>query len=244
MSTGHIIIVIVGALSGGFVSGLAGFGTGLVAMGIWLHALPPAVAAALVVICSVVSQLQTIPTVWHAIRPRRVLPFVIPGLIGVPIGTQLLGLLDPSAFRVSMGVLLLGFSTFCLICGPGLKIPWGGRIADGIVGLAGGVLGGLAGLSGPLPTMWAAIRGWGKDERRSLFQTFNLTILLAALLSYALTGHLTAEVGWAASAALPGTLAGAWLGSRVYRRLADRHFHNVILGLLAFSGLTLLWASR
>src|SRR5580658_5429748 len=136
MSTGHIIIVIVGALSGGFVSGLAGFGTGLVAMGIWLHALPPAVAAALVVICSVVSQLQTIPTVWHAIRPRRVLPFVIPGLIGVPIGTQLLGLLDPSAFRVSMGVLLLGFSTFCLICGPGLKIPWGGRIADGIVGLA------------------------------------------------------------------------------------------------------------
>jgi len=72
--------------------------------------------------------------------------------------------------------LLLGFSTFSLICGAGLKIDWGGRIADGIVGLAGGVLGGLAGLSGPLPTMWAAIRGWGKDERRSLFQTFNLTI--------------------------------------------------------------------
>jgi uncharacterized membrane protein YfcA len=76
-----------------------------------------------------------------------------------------------------------------------------------------------------------------------LFQTFNLTILLAVLISYALTGHLTAEVGWAAIAALPGTLAGAWLGSHVYRRLADRHFHNIILGLLAFSGLTLLWAS-
>src|SRR5208283_363761 len=184
----------------------------------------------------VVSQVQTIPTIWHAIRPRRVLPFVIPGLIGVPIGTQLLGFLNPNKFRFSMGILLLCFSTFSLICGAGLKISWGGRVADGIVGLAGGVLGGLAGLSGPLPTMWAAIRGWGKDERRSLFQTFNLTILLAALLSHALTGHLTAEVGWAVIAALPGTLAGAWLGSRVYRRLADRHFHNAILGLLAFSG--------
>ncbi len=244
MSIGQAIIVTVGAFSGGFVSGLAGFGTGLVAMGIWLHALPPTIAASLVVICSVVSQLQTIPTVWHAIRPRRVLPFVIPGLIGVPVGTQLLGFLDPNAFRFSMGVLLLGFSTFSLLCGTGLKIAWGGRIADGLVGLAGGVLGGLAGLSGPLPTMWAAVRGWGKDERRSLFQTFNLTILLAALLSYALTGHLTPDVGWAVMAALPGTLAGAWLGSHVYRRLGDRHFHNVILSLLAFSGLTLLWASR
>jgi uncharacterized protein len=244
MSTDHFVIVILGAFSGGFVSGLAGFGTGLVAMGIWLHVLSHAVAAALVVICSVVSQLQTIPTIWHAIRPGRVLPFVIPGLIGVPVGTRLLGVIDPQAFRFGMGVLLLGFSSFSLLCGTGLKVAWGGWIADGIVGLAGGVLGGLAGLSGPLPTMWVAVRGWGKDERRSLFQTFNLTILLAALLSYALTGHLTVEVGWAVIAALPGTLAGAWLGSRVYRRLADRHFHNVILVLLAFSGLTLLWAGR
>jgi len=106
MSTGHSIIVIVGALSGGFVLGLAGFGTGLMAMGIWLHALPPAVAASLVVICSVVSQVQTIPTIWHVIRPRRVLPFVIPGLIGVPIGTQLLGLLNPNEFRFGLGMLL------------------------------------------------------------------------------------------------------------------------------------------
>ena len=63
MSTGQIAIIVSGAFSGGFVSGLAGFGTGLMAMGIWLHALPPAAAASLVVICSVVSQLQTIPAI-------------------------------------------------------------------------------------------------------------------------------------------------------------------------------------
>nr|WP_283949747.1 sulfite exporter TauE/SafE family protein [Limobrevibacterium gyesilva] len=101
-----------GALSGGFVSGLAEFGTGLVAMGIWLHALPPVVAASIVVICSVVSQVQTIPTVWHAIQPSRVLPFVLPGLIGVPIGTQLLSCLDPNTFRFGMGIFLLCFSAF------------------------------------------------------------------------------------------------------------------------------------
>ena len=244
MTTVQIIIVMLGALSGGFVSGLAGFGTGMVAVGIWLHALPPTIAATLVIICSVVAQLQTIPAIWHAIQPRRVLPFIIPGLIGVPIGSQLLNTLDPNAFRFGMGLFLLGFSTFTLIIGTGLKITWGGRRADGLIGLAGGLLGGLTGLSGPLPTLWAAIRGWNKEQRRSLFQAYNLSILATALLSHTLTGRLTAEVGWATIAALPGTLAGAWLGSRVYRRLSDRHFHNTILYLLAFSGLTLLWSSR
>ena len=35
---------LVGALAGGFVSGLAGFGTGLMALGIWLYVLPPSMA--------------------------------------------------------------------------------------------------------------------------------------------------------------------------------------------------------
>jgi len=52
-----------------------------------------------------------------------------------------------------------------------------GRTADGAIGFAGGILGrGLAGLSGALPTVWATLRGWGKDERRGVFQAFNLTI--------------------------------------------------------------------
>ena len=43
------------------------------------------------------------------------------------------------------------------------------------------------------------------------------------------------ELGRLAVVALPGTLAGAWLGARTYRRLSDRRFHVVVLGLLAAS---------
>src|SRR5260370_399046 len=39
-------ILLAGALAGGFVSGLAGFGTALMALGIWLYILPPAVRRA------------------------------------------------------------------------------------------------------------------------------------------------------------------------------------------------------
>ena len=89
-------------------------------------------------------------------------------------------------------------------------------MADGAVGLAGGVLGGLAGLSGPPPILWASVRGWGKDERRGVFQTFNWTVLTASLCLHGASGLVTPQVLGLALLAFPGTLLGAWLGARVY----------------------------
>ena len=51
MTTIAYIMLFLGALAGGFVSGLAGFGTALMALGIWLYVVPPSVAVPLVLIC-------------------------------------------------------------------------------------------------------------------------------------------------------------------------------------------------
>src|SRR5882757_5814407 len=83
-------ILLFGALAGGFVSGLAGFGTALMALGIWLYVLPPPLAVPLVLICSVVSQISTLPSIWKTIDFRLVWPFLIGGLAGVPLGTLLI----------------------------------------------------------------------------------------------------------------------------------------------------------
>lgn len=241
MSTATIIVVAAGALVGGFVNGLAGFGTGLVALGVWLHAVPPAVAASLVIVCSVVAQCQTIPSIWHAIDLRRIWPMLVAGVLGVPIGTKLLGHVDAHAFRLGVGILLVVFASTMLIARATIAIKWGGRKADAAIGFGGGILGGLAGLSGPLPTMWATLRGWGKDQRRGVFQAYNLTVLGVALVAHLADGLVTAEVGWLLLWALPGTLCGAWIGNLAYRRLSDHHFHQLVLGLLGASGVSLIW---
>ncbi len=87
-------------------------------------------------------------------------------------------------------MLLLVFPTALYLHRKPMAFRFGGRLADGVVGFAGGILGGLAGLSGPLPTLWASVRGWGKDERRGVFQTFNWTVLSAALCLQAGTGFV------------------------------------------------------
>jgi uncharacterized protein len=243
MGIAQFAVITFGALAGGFVSGLAGFGTGITAMGIWLYTISPSVAASLVVICSVISQAQTLPRIWPAIEAKRVLPFIVPGLFGVPLGTAMLSQLDTRILKLGIGTLLLLFPAYMLLRRSKAKSAWGGSIADGAIGFGGGILGGMAGLSGPLPTVWATIRGWGKEESRAIFQAFNFTILIIALLSHAFAGLLTREVGWALLAALPGTVGGAWLGAHTYGRLNDRSFRVIILLLLCASGSVLIWRS-
>ena len=46
--------------------GLAGFGTALMALGIWLYVLPPSTAVPLVLICSIVAQTSTLPSFWRS----------------------------------------------------------------------------------------------------------------------------------------------------------------------------------
>ncbi|MGE8941405.1 sulfite exporter TauE/SafE family protein [Leptospira interrogans] len=243
MGLDQILLVLLGALAGGIVNGLTGFGTGITAMGFWLYAVSPPVASALVIICSVVSHVQTLPMIWGKIEWRRVLVFVLPGILGVPIGTWLLPQIDPRTFKIGIGIFLVVYASYVLARKVAMSVSFGGRTADGVVGFGGGVLGGLAGFSGVLPIVWTDIRGWTKAERRTVLQTFNFAILVTALVSYAFSGLLTSEVGFAAMAALPGTIGGAWIGSYAYKRLGDRGYQRIIMALLLVSGLMLLATS-
>jgi len=236
------ILLLVGALAGGFASGLAGFGSALMALGIWLYVLPPSVAVPLVLICSVVAQSATFPSMWKSFDLTLVWPVLVGGLLGVPIGTMLVAHADPNVFKLTVGILLLVFPTALYFSAP-MAFDFGGKVADGIVGFIGGILGGLAGLSGPPPILWASVRGWGKDERRGVFQTFNWAVLFVALCLQAAGGLVGCEVIWLAVLAFPATVLGSWIGARLYGALSDRNFRDIVLGMLFLSGAILVWNS-
>jgi len=243
MHAGGYALLFVGALAGGFVSGLAGFGTALMALGIWLYVLPPSLAVPLILVCSVVAQSSTLPSMWRSFDFSLAWPFVIGGLAGVPLGTRLVAHADPNVFKLTVGVFLLVFPVLLHFNRDLPAIRFGGKLADGAIGFAGGILGGLAGLSGPLPILWASIRGWGKDERRGVFQLFNFTVLAAALALQVLSRMVDAELIWLALVAFPGTILGAALGARVYHAMSDKNFNDIVLALLFLSGIALVWTS-
>lgn len=238
------LIVLAGAAAGGFVNGLTGFGTGLTAIGIWLHVLPPATTASLVIICSVIAQIQSLPVIWGRVDWARIAWFIFPGLLGVPLGAAVLAWIDVATFKLLMGLLLVGYAGLALWLGTGGLRFAAPPAADAAVGLASGVLGGLAGLSGALMVIWTDLRDETKEVRRTLLQTFNLIILSAALVGHWGAGHLTREVGIATLFALPGTLSAAWLGARLYQRLGQQDYRRIVLLMLFVSGLTLVFSYR
>jgi uncharacterized membrane protein YfcA len=240
MTLSTAALIFCGGLAGGFISGLAGFGLALITLSVWLHVIDPIPAVMAALTCSVAAQLMTIRTVWHIIEPRRVLPFIVPGLLGVPIGLVLLGSVPVDTFKRIMGCVLILFGISMLTVRRPVDIAWGGRWADGIIGFLGGVMGGFAGISGPMPTVWAILRGWGKDEKRSVFQAYNVAMLSTSALAGIIAGRLDTIALQTIAIALPAALAGARLGLWSYTRLSDRLFTDLVLALITASGVVLL----
>lgn len=239
-------ILVLGALLGGIANGLTGFGTALTALPIWLQVMPPPIAAALAAGAGVLGQVQSLHLVWHAVRWKRVAPFIVAGLAGVPIGTWLLPMIDLRIFKLLVGGLLVVFCAFQLsaerLARSGLAAA-GGWPADALVGLGGGVMSGIAGLSGPLPIMWATFKPWSRDEKRALFQTFNLTILATTVASSTVAGLLPTSYWFALLICMPATYTGVWIGGAIYRRLDDRRFDRVVTAMLLTMGAGLIASS-
>jgi uncharacterized membrane protein YfcA len=131
-----------------------------------------------------VGQVIAVFTVKRGLRPAALLPFLAGGLVGVPLGTWALPHLNPAAFKLTLGLFLVLCCPAMLLAHRAPRIAFGGRWADGAVGLVGGAMGGIGGFSGVLPSLWIALRGWDKDLQRSIIQNFSLVALATTLASY------------------------------------------------------------
>lgn len=240
---GDIAIVVAGALAAGFVNGLSGTGYALVALGFWLQAMSPVTAAPLTALSSVAGHIQSLPRIWSGVQWPRLWPFLLAGAIGVPLGTMFLGDLRPQPLKIGVGILLIVYSAWMAFVRRPPIVTGGGRTADAFVGLLGGVMGGMASLSGPAPTIWAQLRGYSKNEQRGINQPFNMTVLVLALASAGIAGYLDRTFFVWAAITVPSTLIGARIGLALYGRINDVQFRRMLLALLAFSGATLILSS-
>lgn len=238
----NLLIVLAGAAAAGFAQGVSGFAFSLVALSVWAWAVEPQLAAPMSVFGALVGQLVALPWVWRGFDLKKLLPLVIGGLLGVPVGVYLLQWLDPDLFKFCLGLFLLIYCPVLLLPDD-YKWPHGGRIADAVAGLAGGILGGLAGISGPVPTLWTTLRGWDKDTQRGVLQAFNIMMHSATLIAYFVSGTITAEALTMFAWITPALAIPAIVGVLLFRRLDAMTFRRLILALLLISGATLIWGS-
>ncbi len=236
-------VVALGAVVAGFVQGLSGFAFGMVAMSLWVWTLEPRLAAVLAVFGALTGQVIAAVTVRRGFDARRLWPFVLGGLLGVPLGVLLLPRLDVEGFKGVLGTLLVLWCPAMLMAKNLPRITRGGRLADAVVGLAGGVMGGIGGFTGTLPTLWCTLRGFDKDAQRAVIQNFNLSMLAVTMGTYVATGLVTREMLPLFALVAPAMLVPVLLGARLYTGISEARFRQIVLGLLTVSGIVLLASS-
>jgi uncharacterized protein len=236
-------VVATGAAFGGFAQGLSGFAFGLIALSIWVWVLDPTLLAPLVVFGSVGGQIATAGILRQAWKPSLFWPFVVGGALGVPLGVALLRWIDPLAFKIGIGVLLVLWCPTMLLMRDPPRMEWGGRIADACVGWIGGIMGGLGGLTGPAPILWARLRGWDRHTQRAVFQAFNLCMQCVTMIAYASSGAITHQLLLLLAVTVPTLFIASRVGTRLYYRISDQTFSRAILVLLSASGVLLIVSS-
>ncbi|MEN1993259.1 MULTISPECIES: sulfite exporter TauE/SafE family protein [Stenotrophomonas] len=237
------LVVALGAIVAGFVQGLSGFAFGLVALSFWAWVLDPRLAATLSVFGALTGQLLAAFTVRRGFNLKTLLPFVLGGLAGIPLGVYLLPVLDMNWLKAILGTLLVLWCPAMLLSRRLPRVTAGGRAADGVVGFAGGIMGGLGGFTGTLPTLWCTLRGYERDVQRSVVQNFNLSMLLVTMGTYVGTGIVTRDMLPMFAIVAPAMLIPTLLGTRVYIGISDLRFRQIVLSLLTVSGIALLASS-
>ncbi|WP_025772524.1 sulfite exporter TauE/SafE family protein [Thioalkalivibrio sp. HK1] len=239
MTDQTIIWLVLGAISGSFINGLTGTGTALFALGFYLVALPPLQAVAIVALMSVLAGLQGLWVVRAAIRSNlpRLARFLLPALIGVPLGVGLLASIDAGTLRLAIATLLIvhgvyfGFRTTL----PRFRART--PIIDGVIGFIGGLFGGAASVSGAIPSLWLSLRPWPKAKVRAVLQPFNVVVLAMTVGLLFFQGAYNERAIHALLITIPIGFVSAQAGIFVFRRIGDTTFRRLLIGLSLLMGI-------
>jgi uncharacterized membrane protein YfcA len=233
-------LFVVATFAGALVAGLSGFAFGLVASSIWLYILTPLQTATLIIAFGLIVQGYSVWKLRRALDWRKLAPFMLGAALGVPVGVSILTWANPTHVRIGVGVFLVLYSLYALFRPAIAPVKAGVAVADAGVGFLNGVLGGITGHAGNLVTIWCGLRGWPKDQQRTVFQPVAVATFLMSALWIGAKGAITAETLKLFLIGLPALFAGTWLGLKLFGRLNEAAFRKVVLALLLASGVVLI----
>jgi uncharacterized membrane protein YfcA len=108
------LIFIAGGFAASLITALAGFAFGIIVAGPWLH-VTPSQTTALIVAYGLVVQGYSVWKLRAAIKIGRLLPFLLGGAIGSPLGVQLLRWVSATHLRLGVGAVLIVYAAHGLL---------------------------------------------------------------------------------------------------------------------------------
>ena len=218
-----------------FVSGLArgfsGFGSALIFMPLASSMAAPQLVAALLLIIDFVAALPLIPNAWKQADRKATAVIVFGALIGVPIGTYFLTVLDPVTTRWIISVFVFAL-LLLLLSGWRYRGKEHAAISVGIGGLSG-FCSGLAQTGGPpIVGYWLGRPVASSIARANIMLFFGASDFFSVV-SYSLTGLITSDAILFSLVVGPIYAIGVWLGAQLFGRASEALFRAICYALIA-----------
>jgi len=225
-------------LLAGFVQGMTGFGSALVAMpllSLWIDvksAVPLCTLNSLVITSFLALRMKN-----HLDR-EKILPLCLAAIPGMIVGVTLLKKVSSEGISIGLGSLLIAYSCYGLL----VRIRQR-KLHPGwsyLAGFSTGAISAAFSSGGPPVIIYASMSDWNKDVIKATLTGFFLFTSVMSASAHAVSGLTTTSVLSLFIYSAPSVFVGTMLGSHYYGRIEKQVYLRVILLFLIIMGIMMI----
>ena len=238
LSQEHIYIALIVILAY-TIRGVAGFGSGLIAIPLLALFLPLQLS---VILISLLDYLASLTHGIHgrqAVNWRLVWPLLPFNIIGVLLAVYIFQKADFVLLVKILAILIFSYAIYYLL---GFKPrTHTGRGWAAPAGMLGSMIGTLFGTGGPFYVIYLQLQGLNKTAFRSTFASIFLIDGCFRISSYFFADFLSLEIIKIFFITLPIMLLSLYIGEHIHINISPRYFQRLIGVLLLSSSITLFY---
>ncbi len=227
-------------LAAGFIQGLTGFGSALVAIPLLSLVIDIKAAVPLCILNGLLITVYLAVQLRRYLDRRKILPLLLGSIPGVFVGAILLKEVDSVVIRSGIGLLLICYSIYNLLVIPRPLNP--ARIWGYVAGFLTGAIGAAFSAGGPPTIIYTTMTDWKKEEIKATLSGFFVLNGIVTAVVHAMSGisSLTTVGLFAVTApfVLIGTVAGATITDRIDRKTYLRLIYGflLVMGVMMVAG--------
>ncbi len=226
-------------LLAGFIQGMTGFGSALVAIPLLSLFLDIKIAVPLCMLNSlVITTFLSLKMRQHLDR-KKITPLCLAAVPGIIVGSTLLKHVSSTVIRISIGILLVAYSLYSLFSKPKprkLHKAW-----SYVAGFTSGAIGAAFSAGGPPTIIYTTLNGWSKDEIKATLSGFFLFNSYLTASVHAMSGLTTLQVFSFFLVSAPFVLLGTVLGSICYGKIPRTLYLQLIFAFLVLMGTMMIF---
>ncbi len=225
-------------LLAGFIQGMTGFGSALVAIPLLSLFIDIKSAVPLCILNSLVITTYLSLKMRKDLDAKKIVPLCVAAVPGIIIGTTLLKRVDSIVIRRSLGILLVCYSLYSLIITPRPRKLH--KVWSYVAGFSSGAIGAAFSAGGPPTIIYTAMNDWKKDTIKATLSGFFLFNSYLIAVVHAIDGLTTIEIVTYFMISAPVVLLGTVLGSVSYGKIPHALYLKIIFAFLILMGIMMI----